>query len=82
VLLAAPLAASAAAALEWTIALALGLDWRLLCALLPVLLCGFVRLHRDRRAERAIRILGLEELASVAAFTLIVILLGGRMLAP
>jgi len=77
--LTAPLAASAAAAVAWAVAiLGLGLDPWLVAALLPVLGAGFLRLGRDRRAERAIRTLGLEELASVAAFTLIVIVLGTR----
>jgi hypothetical protein len=78
----APLAASAAAAVAWAVAiLGLGLDPWLVAALLPVLGTGFLRLARDRRAERAIRTLGLEELASVAAFAAIVSLLGGRTLA-
>ncbi len=78
----APLAASAAAAVAWGAAiLGLGLDPWLVAALLPVLAAGFLRLARDRRAERAIRTLGFEELASVAAFAAIVSLLGGRTLA-
>ena len=78
---AAPLAAGAAAALAWVGAiLSLGLDPWLVAAMCPVLAVGLLRLARDRRAERAIRTLGLEELASVAAFALIVSLLGGRTL--
>lgn len=78
----APLVASAAVAVAWSAAiLGLRLDPWLVAALLPVLAAGFLRLARDRRAERAIRTLGLEELASVAAFAAIVSLLGGRTLA-
>jgi hypothetical protein len=79
--LAAPLALTAAAAAEWAIAiLVLGLDPWLVAALAPILLVGFIRLAEDRRAERAIRTLGLEELTSVAAFVLVVILAGKRTL--
>jgi hypothetical protein len=76
-----PLATSGAAAFEWAIAIiAFGLDAWLIATLIPILLFGFIRLARDRHAERAIRTLGLEELASVAAFAAVVILLGGRTL--
>ncbi len=77
-----PLAATAFAFGLWGIAIvALGLDPRLVAALLPILAIGFLRLVRDHRAERALRTIGLEELASVIAFAVVVILLGGRTLA-
>jgi hypothetical protein len=73
-----PKAAAAMALVLFAIALGLGLDPRTLVVLVLLLALGSLGFARDRRAERSVRAVGIEELAVALGFAIAVAVLGHR----